>query len=296
MSTSLRRRLLGEHPSGWGLVLPASVLILGLNIGPMVWAFLLSLRHDDLLAPSKWVGLANYRRLAEDPVFRAAIGHTLNYTALFVPLSIAIGLGIAMMLNQPVRFAGFYRTCVFVPFVVSAAAEGALFSFVFDPHYGVANAALARVGIGPQGFFQDPRQAMATLVAISLWGGIGLCVVVLLAALQDVPTHLVEAARLDGAGRRAVFRHVTLPAITPVLVFLLVWQTLQALQLFELVYTTTNGGPLRATTVVVFYVYQQAFQQFDAGYGAAVAYVVAVAVFGLAVARLVLRRMRGRAG
>lgn len=274
------------------MVLPAAAVILGLNVVPMVWAFLLSFRADDLLSPGTWIGLDNYRKLADDPVFRTAVGNTVAYTAMFVPLSIVLGLGIAILLNRDVRFIGLYRTCVFVPFVISEAAEGALFSFVFDRHYGVANTALSAIGIPPQGFLQDPGQAMYTLVAISLWGSIGFCVVVLLAALQDVPPNLVEAARLDGAGRWVVLRHIVLPSIQPVLVFLLVWQTLQAFQLFELVYTTTNGGPLQATAVVVFYVYQQAFQQFNAGYGSAVAYVVALFLFALGTVRLLVRRVR----
>jgi multiple sugar transport system permease protein len=131
-------------------------------------------------------------------------------------------------------------------------------------------------------------------VLISLWSGVGFCVVVYLAALQDVPPELVEAARIDGAGRAQVLRHVTLPALTPVTVFLLLWQLITSLQVFDLIYVTTKGGPLGSTTVIVYFVWQQAFQMFTAGYGAASAYVLAVALLVAGGALRVVRRRQGR--
>jgi multiple sugar transport system permease protein len=289
---SRTQRVFGETPTAWLWVTPAVVIILGLSLVPMGWALLLSLQHNDLVTPSTWVGLDNYRRLLDDATFRGAVGHTLLYSAAFVPLSIAGGLGIALMLDRRVRFVGLYRTLVFVPYIMSATAQGVLFSFVFDSQFGVANSVLNTLGIGPQGFLQDPGQALWVLVAIGLWSGIGFCVIVYLAALQDIPRELVEAASIDGARRWGVFRHVTLPALGPVTVFLLVWQTFQALQLFDLVYVTTKGGPLQSTTVVVFYVWQQAFQFFNAGYGAAAAYVLAFGLLVVALAWGVYRRRR----
>jgi multiple sugar transport system permease protein len=146
--------------------------------------------------------------------------------------------------------------------------------------------------VSPQGFLTDPAQALLVLVAITLWSGTGFCVVVYLAALQDVPPSLVEAARLDGAGAWRVLRHVTLPAITPVTAFLVVWQLITSLQVFDLVYVTTKGGPLGSTTVIVYFVWEQAFKNFTAGYGAASAYVLALALLVVVVAVRVLRRPR----
>jgi multiple sugar transport system permease protein len=191
---------------------------------------------------------------------------------------------------------GLYRTLVFVPFVVSATAQGVLFSFILDPEFGAANSVLHTFGISPQGFLTDPGQALYALIAISLWSGTGFCVVVLLAALQDVPASLVEAARLDGAGRRHLLRHVTLPAITPVLVFLLLWQTINALQVFDLVYVTTKGGPLGSTSVIVYFIWEQAFKNFTAGYGAAAAYTLALALIVLGVLPRLVRALRARTG
>jgi multiple sugar transport system permease protein len=280
---SRTQRVFGETPTAWLWVMPAVVIILGLSLIPMAWALLLSFQHNDLVTPPNWIGLRNYSRLLHDETFRGAVQHTLIYTVAFVPLSIAGGLGIALMLNRRVRFVGLYRTLVFVPYIMSATAQGVLFSFVFDSQFGVANSVLHHVGIAPQGFLQDPGQALWVLVLIGLWSGIGFSVVVYLAALQDIPPELVEAASIDGARRWGVLRHVVLPALNPVTIFLIVWQTFESLQLFDLVFVTTRGGPLQSTTVVVLYVWQQAFEFFNAGYGAAAAYVLA---FGLLVVAL----------
>jgi multiple sugar transport system permease protein len=285
------KRWLGDHPDAWWFVLPAAVIILGLSVLPMVWSFVLSMQSSDLITPAKWVGLKNYRTLAQDPNFKSAIVHTLIYTALFVPLSISGGLSLALLLNRRIRFIGIYRTLVFVPFIISATAQGVLFSFIFDSHFGIANAILGWFGIPPQGFFADSNQALLLLVLIGLWSGLGFCVVVYLAGLQDIQQELLEAAAIDGAQRWGTFRYIVWPALKPVTVFLLVWQTLQALQVFDLVFVTTRGGPLESTTVIVFFVWEQAFQFFNAGYAAAGAYVLA---FSLLIVTLGIRLARGR--
>ncbi|MGW7066262.1 carbohydrate ABC transporter permease [Streptomyces sp. NPDC054855] len=288
---ALRRRRRGETATAWAFISPAVLVILGLSVLPVVWSLLLSFQANDLVTPSRWVGLDNYRALAQDPHFSQAVRNTLLYTLLYVPLSIAVGLVLALALNRRIRFVGLYRTLFFVPFVISATAQGVLFSFILDPEFGAANSVLHRLGISPQGFLTDSSQALFVLVAITLWSGTGLCTVIYLAALQDVEQSLIEAARLDGAGRWHLLRHVTLPALSPVSVFLLLWQTIQSLQVFDLVYVTTKGGPLGSTTVIVYFIWEQAFKNFTAGYGAAAAYVLALALFVVAV---VMRVVRGR--
>ncbi|MEU0935398.1 sugar ABC transporter permease [Embleya sp. NPDC005971] len=288
---TLRRRRRRESATAWTYILPAVVVILGLSVVPFVWSLLLSFRADDLVTPSRWVGLDNYDALTQDPNFGQAVRNTLLYTVLYVPLSMAFGLFLAQVLNRRIRLVGVYRTLIFVPFVISATAQGVLFSFILDPEFGAANSVLHELGIGRQGFLTDPGQALLVLVAISVWSGTGFCVVIYLAALQDVPPSLLEAARLDGAGRWQLLRHVVLPTLTPVTVFLLLWQTIQALQVFDLVYVTTKGGPLGSTTVIVYFIWEQAFKNFTAGYGAAAAYVLAVALLVIGVG---MRFVRGR--
>ncbi len=284
------RRARGEAATAWAYLSPAVVVILGLSVVPVVWSLLLSLQANDLVTPSRFVGLDNYAALARDPHFAQAVGNTLLYTVTYVPLSIVFGLLLALALNRRIRFVGLYRTMFVVPFVISAAAQGVLFSFVLDPQFGVANSVLHHLGISPQGFLTDPAQALAVLVAITLWSGTGFCVVIYLAALQDVPASLLEAGRLDGAGRWQLLRHITLPAVAPVTVFLVLWQVINSLQVFDLVYVTTRGGPLGATTVIVYFIWEQAFRNFTAGYGAAAAYVLAIVLLAAAVVLRLARR------
>jgi multiple sugar transport system permease protein len=294
MPITISRRPRHETGTAWAFISPAVLVILGLSVVPVVWSLLLSFQANDLVTPSRWVGLDNYDALVQDPNFGQAVRNTLVYTVLYVPLSIGLGLALALALNQRIRFVGLYRTLMFVPFVVSATAQGVLFSFILDPEFGVANSVLHRLGLSTQGFLTDPAQALLVLVGTTLWSGTGFCVVVYLAALQNVPSSLAEAARLDGAGRWQVLRHVVLPTLTPITVFLALWQVINALQVFDLVYVTTKGGPLGSTTVIVYFVWEQAFKSFTAGYGAAAAYVLAIALFVIAVVlRIARRRMRG---
>lgn len=294
---SARRRARSESATAWAFISPSVLVILGLSVVPVGWSLLLSFQASDLVSPSRWVGLDNYKALAEDSLFHDAVMHTLVYTALFVPLCVGGGLVVALMLNRRIRLIGVYRTLVFVPFVVSAAAQGVLFSFILDPEFGAANSLLHSLGLPVQGFFSDSDQALYLLVLISLWNSIGFSVIVYLAALQGVPGELVEAAKLDGAGRLTVLRHVVLPTLTPVSVFLLLYQTIQALQVFDLVYVTTKGGPLGSTTVIVYFIWEKAFKSFTAGYGAAAAYALALALLLAGAAmHLYQRRRNGGSG
>jgi multiple sugar transport system permease protein len=167
-----------------------------------------------------------------------------------------------------------------VPVVVSATIQGVLFSFIFDDQFGVANALLDKLGLDPQPFFADGHQALLLLVLASLWAGtscVSFCAIVFLAALQDVPRELSEAASIDGARGWGVFRHVTLPALAPVMVFLLLWQTVASIQLFDIVYGSTGGGPGQSTVVVVYYVFRS-IRDVAYGTGAAASYLVAGAL------------------
>ena len=266
--------------------------MLGLSVFPALWAFLISRQKWNGIAPAKPLGWLNYQRLASDPDMLAAINHTILLSALFVPSSILLGLLIAIALNQPIRLIAFYRTCIFVPFVTSAAVTGILASFVFNPQFGIANAGLRGLGVAPQPFLESTSQVIPVLTVITLWGQLGFTVVVYLAALQDIPRELVEAALIDGANRRQVFRYVTVPQLTPVTVFTTVWQTITALQLFDLIFTTTRGGPLGASQTVVYYVYEQAFRFSKYGYASAVAYVLFLFTMVITIAMVLYARRR----
>ncbi|MFN2489679.1 MAG: carbohydrate ABC transporter permease [Actinomycetota bacterium] len=274
-----RRALRSDHVAGWGLASPAIFLIGLFALFPIAWSVVLSFQQSDLLAPNPpWVGWSNYRQLMSDPVFRRAVSNTVLYTALFVPLSIVSGLAVAVAMNRRIRLISLYRTVVFLTLAVSTISTAIMFLWLTEPTFGILNHALRGVGVPPQGFLQDPGQAMYVIVAMTVWGWLGFVVVVYLAALQGVPHELLEAAAIDGAGRWSTFRNVTLPLLGPATLFLIVWLTVNALQLFDEVYLTTRGGPLYSTTVIVYFLFDQAFHLFRAGLAAAAAYVLFVGI------------------
>lgn len=268
---------LREDFGAWLFVAPAAVIVLGLSLFPAGWAFLLSLQEWDGFSEPEFVGGGNYAELITDADFFAAVQHTGLYTAMFVPMSLFAGLFLAVALNRRIRFIGLYRTAIFVPFVASAAATGILSTYLFSPQFGLVNNVLRSIGLPAQGWLEDQSQAMFVIALMSLWGQAAFTTVLYLAALQDVPNELLEAARLDGANRWQTFWRVVWPQLAPVTVFTAIWQTIGSIQLFDLVYTTTRGGPLDATKTIVYYLWEQAFRRLEFGYGSAVAY----ALFGL---------------
>lgn len=288
-----RRRLRrGATLTGWGFVGPASLIILGLSIFPAGWAFVLSLQKWDGFSEATFVGTANYAKLITDDDFGNAVLNTLGYTVLFVPASVLLGLFLAVALNRSIRFIGIYRTAIFVPFVVSAASTGILTTYLFSPQYGVVNNVLRVLGLPQQGWLEDPSQAMLVLAIMSLWGQAAFTTVIYLAALQDIPSELIEAARIDGANPWQVFWRVVWPQLSPVTVFVAIWQTIGAIQLFDLVYTTTRGGPLDATKTIVYFLYEKAFHSLQFGYGSAAAYVLFAVTLVITIGVVVYSRRR----
>ncbi|WP_349897808.1 carbohydrate ABC transporter permease [Parafrigoribacterium soli] len=267
-----RRRKFREGLEGWGFVIPALVIVLGLSIFPAIWAFFLSLQKWNGFSPAVNVGLANYQGMVTDTELQDALLHTVLYVLMFVPSSVGLGLFLAVALNRRIRFIGLYRTAIFVPFVASAAVTGILTTYLFNPQFGLVNNVLRVLGLPQQGWLEDQTQAMVVITIMSLWGQAAFTTVIYLAALQDTPVELLEAARIDGANRWQSFWSVVWPQLAPVTVFVGIWQMIGAIQLFDLVYTTTRGGPLNATQTVVYYLWQTAFQKLEFGYGSAVAY------------------------
>jgi len=285
-ASAVRRAVRSEHAAGWAFLLPAVILIGTFQVVPLIWSFLLSFKQSDLVSPSTWVGLDNYHRLAHDDVFFDSVRRTVIFTGLFVPITLALGLALAKLLDRRIRGIGVYRLAVFIPVVTSTVATAVVFVFLLDRDYGIVNSGLEQLGIARQGFLQDPDQSLYAIVAIVVWHWVGFAVIVFLAALQGIPREVVEAAQMDGATRWRVFRRVELPLLGPATLFLLVWLTIESLQLFDEIYVTTpGGGLLQSTTVVVFYLYQQAFNLFHAGYATAIAYVLFLATAGIAAAQ-----------
>lgn len=285
-----KRRTRADNAAGWAFAGPSVLIVLGLSFIPMVWALWLSMTNSDLVSGGHFIGLANYKAMVHDPLLKKAFVNTLFLAALYLPTSLVAGLLVAIMLNQKLKGIGFYRTAFLVPFIASSAAEGLLFAFIFDPDFGVVNSVFEKVGLPPQGFLTNPSQALLVLALVYFWTQFGFNIVIYLAALQDIPQEVMEAAAIDGARRWATFRSIILPTVRSVTVFLMVWGIIDTFQFFDLVFTTTKGGPLHSTITLVYYVWELAFNFFTAGYGAAVAYVLFFAsliaiIFGLLYAR-----------
>lgn len=292
-TTGERRQRLADNATGWSFAGPSIFLILGLSFIPMVWAFFLSLTNSDLVSGGRYIGFDNYKALLEDPLLAKAFKNTVLFTLIYLPLGLGGGLAVAMMLNRRIKLLGFYRTCFLVPFIAASAAEGLLMGFIFDKDFGVVNSVLERVGLPRQGFLEDPGQALLVLAIVYFWTQFGFNVVIYMAALQDISSEVLEAAEIDGASWWSTFRHIVLPTIRPVTYFLLVWGVVETFQIFDIIFTTTKGGPLNASMTIVLYVWRLAFNFFTAGYGAAVAYVLFFASLFVIVGGLLYGRRRG---
>ena len=282
------RLVSSESFTGWAFVTPGVAIIALFGVAPIIWSALMSFQRNNLLSPdTPFVGTANYRQMVHDPIVTQAIQHTLVYTALFVPGTMAVGLFVAVAMNRKIRFISLYRTAAYATMAISTISEAIVFIWLFDPSYGVVNYFLGRIGVPPQQFLNSPSQALYVIVIMTIWGWTGFAVVIYLAALQGIPQVLTEAAAIDGASRWTIFRRITWPLLSPASLFLLIWLTINSLQLFDEVYLSTQGGPLNSTTVLVYYLYQMAFGQQgsgDFGYASAIAYflfVIILAVTGL---------------
>lgn len=281
MSTPLRR---AEARWALWLLLPALAGIGIFTVLPTLGSFVLSFMQWDLLGAPRWVGLANYQDLAGDPLFYRVMLQTGFFVLLYVLFDVLLALGLAIALNQKVRFQGLYRTAYFLPVVTSMVAGAILWSWIFDPRSGLLNAMLAVLHLGPVRWLSDPHWALLSLVVVSVWKNLGYDMLLFLAGLQAVPTQQLEAASLDGAGAWSRFRYVTLPLLGPSLVMVTMMATIRAFQTFDTVYLMTEGGPHRSTTIIGFWLFQNAFTYFKLGKASALAYVlfaVLVALTGL---------------
>ncbi len=260
---------------------------------PMIQNGYLSTVRWDMISPVKIpVGLANYAWLATDPVFQRVLVNTVVFAVAAVGLALLLGLAIALLLNRPLRWRDGARAVVFAPTLLSGAAIGIVWVYVFDPRYGPVAQALSWFGLASPRWLDDPVWAMPAIVIVYVWKNVGFATVIFLAGLQAIPKDLYEAARIDGAGAWWRFRSVTLPMLSPISFFLLVTSILNTFQSFDIVQVMTKGGPVNATNTLVYYVYEQGFVAFNAGRAAAAAMVLFAVMLGITL--LQLRMGEGR--
>ncbi len=260
-------------------------------LGPMVASLYISGTRWDLLSPARFIGLGNYREmLTEDPLFWKSLQVTTIYTLAYVPLDLLGGLAIALLMNQKLKGIGVFRTIFYLPSVLAGVGYVVLWMWLFNPQAGLINTFLHYLGIQGPRWLQDPRWALPAMIMMSLWG-IGRSMVILLAGLQDIPGHLHEAAEIDGASRWQGLLRITLPLLTPSILFNLVLGIINTFQTFTNAFIATDGGPLDSTLFFVLYLYRKAFRHFEMGYASALAWVLFAIVL---VCTLIIFKTSGR--
>lgn len=269
---------------------PGLVPLVLFTVGPMVASAGLSLLDWDLLRPPRFIGLDNYARLAGDAAFRAAVGNTIQFVAGYLPLVLTGGLVIALALNQRLRGLALFRTVYFMPLVTSWVVVALMWRWLLDPRAGIVNHGLGLLGIQGPGWWTDPAWAMPSVIVASAWKDLGFVMVILLAGLQAIPGEFYEAASVDGAGRWARFRNITLPLLTPSLFFVLVISLINNLQVFDQVWVMTGGGPAGATSVVVEQIVRNAFSYGQMGYAAAMSWAFFVVILIITALQFRLQR------
>jgi multiple sugar transport system permease protein len=295
VSPPRRRRVTAQRRdavTGWLFVAPTTIGFLCFVLGPLGAALAISLTKYDVLAAPRFIGLDNYTRMLSDDRLLHAYRNTLIYVVAAVVLMTLLGLLLALMLNQrfpkPVTYV--LRSAYFFPSLVGLVYVATIWQALFQKDTGIINYYLAQVGSPRPDWLNSPNGSIATVIVVDVWRNVGFGMLILLAALQDVPRELIDAARVDGANTWKVFRHVTLPAISPALFFVITITVIGAFQIYESVVVLTGGGPGDSSRSVVMYIAEKGFQDFDMGYASAIAVSLFAAILVVTILQFRIRR------
>jgi multiple sugar transport system permease protein len=286
----LVRQRLRDPVTGLLFVLPMLVLFLIFRIFPSLGAAGMSLTNWNIGGDWEFVGAANYARLLDDVNFWLSLRVTLVYVAVYVPLTLLVALGTALLLNQVVFLRGLFRGMLFLPYVTSFVLAGIIWRWIYE-FDGLINGLLAKADLGPVAFLEQSGVVLPALAVVSVWKGFGYSMLILLAGLKAIPSSYMEAARVDGASAWQRFRRITLPLLKPTVFFVVVIETISAFQTFDTVYVMTGGGPARATYTLIYGIYDYGFRSFDFGYAATLGMVLFAIVL---IVSLVQRRFLDR--
>lgn len=285
--------------AAWWFVAPGLAVIAVFFILPVLAALAMSFTDFDIYALAdirnlRFAGFGNYLRLLETPLFWHALGNTLYFVLVGVPLSIGASLGAALLLHSRVaRFKPFFRTALFAPVVTTLVAVAVIWRYLFNTRYGLLNYALSGIGIHPIDWLGDPHWAMPAIIVFAVWKNFGYNMIILLAGLQSIPEELYEAARIDGASGWRRFLFITLPMLSPVLVMVGILTIAGYFQLFAEPYVMTQGGPLQSTVSVLYFMYEEGFKWWNLGSASAVAFMLFLLIFGVTVLQLRQARVIG---
>ncbi|WP_051361421.1 carbohydrate ABC transporter permease [Desulfuromonas sp. TF] len=275
---------LREYRKSIGYILPLVFLMVTLIVVPVLGTVLNSLYLDVTYLDRRFIGLENFQSLVFDSGFWQAVRFTLLFTLVSVPLEVILGLVFALVLNEPVRLRGLWRACILIPWAIPAVISGRIFELIYNYHYGLANFLFRQMGIvdAPVNWLGSPPGAFLSLVAADAWKTTPFAAIILLAGISGIPEELYRQARVDGANIVQRFFHITLPLLRPVLLVTLLFRTIDALRIFDVIYVLTGGGPGGATTSLSLYGYEY-FLAGDFGYGSAVSVVLFLIAFSLAI-------------
>jgi len=294
--TRARLRVNRRSLAGYAFVAPSLIMLVIFALGPFLFTIWVSLHEWNMLTPIAQmpsVGLANYRYLiSDDPLFRETFGNTVYFTLGNVTISVVLALGVALILNGPIKIRAFWRAAFFMPYVTAPVAIAIVWRNMLDSNWGMVNGLLDRLGLPQQPFLDSLEQAMPSMIAVAVWHGVGYYMIIFLAGLQAVPYDLYEAGKLDGAGSWKLFWSITLPLLKPTLLFVIVVNTLASLQVFDLPFVLTNGGPVNQTNTLVMYMYDTAFSFLRMGRATSMAVMLFAVIFVITVIQLRLLRDR----
>lgn len=285
------------HSAAAWLFLSPSLAALGVFfVLPVLAAFMLSFTDFDIYALGNWhyirfVGIQNYLRIVDTPLFWKALSNTFYFVLIGGPLSVAVSLGTALMLNSKLaKFKSLYRTVYFLPVVSSLIAVAIIWRYLYHPSHGLLNYFLSLFGVSAIDWLGDPLLAMPAIVIMAVWKNFGYNMLIFIAGLQNIPEDLYEAAHLDGASGWQQFKEITIPMLKPTTVFIVMITIIGYFQLFAEPYVMTQGGPLNATTSIVLLMYEQGFRWWNMGYAAAIAFVLFVIIMFFTLIQLLIQR------
>lgn len=304
----MRNKKLKSALTGFLYLTPALLILLIFRIIPIFFSVRISLYDWGMAGARQFLGLTNYLRVLQDPVFWQSLLNTFWYAIFSIPIMLILSLFLAIMLNQKIKGLGFYRTLYYLPVVTSIVAVSIVWKWLFNPERGLLNYLLSFIHVSTIRWLEDPRGiftlifnplhinlptilngpsvALCSVILMSIWKGLGYNIVIFLAGLQNIPTAYYEAAKIDGAGRFRLFRNVTWPLLTPITFFILVMSTITAFEAFAQIWMMTGppaGGPLGTTKVVMYYFYEQSFELWRLGYGASIAFFAFLIILALTI-------------
>lgn len=278
-----------ETVIGFLFILPSLIGFTVFYAIPAVRGVIISFSDWDLLTPAQSVGLENYARLLKDPTFWNSLKVTVYYVLLNIPLQTLLAMIIAVMMSRLTQSI-IIRAIIILPWLMPSVVVGLLWLWLMDPNIGIINEFLRAIGVGTVPFLNLPRTAMPSIALINIWQYVGYTALLLFAGLQAIPGSVYEAASIDGASESQMFWRVTIPLLRPVLVFVLVTSIIGSFQIFDTVAITTKGGPVNATKVLNYYIYEQAFSRFNMGYATAISMVLFLILIFISMVQMRLMR------